>query len=143
MDLRKLGGIVVGAFTFFPLAAASVSCAAIVGIEDWEGGAGGSAAEGPATNATTGTGTDPECAKYLCRPNCQNGCIRCTCDGQCRPSCLDGQGSLQEGDIDCGGPYCRPCESGRKCNKPSDCQSGNCSAGICGGGNNPAPCVDG
>ena len=47
------------------------------------------------------------------------------------PSCTDGIKNGKETDIDCGGPDCSPCASGRTCTRVLDCTSGHCSAGIC------------
>lgn len=46
-------------------------------------------------------------------------------------SCQDGAPGPGETDIDCGGP-CPPCKPGAHCEFPSDCELGDCFAGICG-----------
>ena len=48
-------------------------------------------------------------------------------------TCMDGKKDGQETDVDCGGPMCPKCDTGRKCVAAADCQSGRCSkVGQCG-----------
>lgn len=58
-----------------------------------------------------------------------------TCDnGLCNTpaTCFDGFKNEGETDIDCGGPNCPPCASGKTCLQGPDCQSGLCcGAGVC------------
>ncbi|MGK4005600.1 hypothetical protein WMF31_23440 [Sorangium sp. So ce1036] len=44
--------------------------------------------------------------------------------------CVDNQISPGETDRDCGGP-CRPCATGLRCARSSDCEDGVCRAGVC------------
>lgn len=46
-------------------------------------------------------------------------------------SCRDGQKDWGESDIDCGGPRCPSCGSGKGCVVPDDCVSGVCAGGGC------------
>lgn len=46
-------------------------------------------------------------------------------------ACRDGLRDGDETDIDCGGPDCGTCLSGRKCEKGADCLSGECEGGKC------------
>jgi hypothetical protein len=59
-------------------------------------------------------------------------------DGQLA-ACTDGVQNVDETDVDCGGPDCDPCPDGSTCITWSDCQSGVCAQGLCGG----AACDDG
>lgn len=55
-----------------------------------------------------------------------------TCQsGMCAPACSDGIRNGNETDVDCGGPNCQECVSGRTCLVGNDCLSGICTAGIC------------
>jgi hypothetical protein len=45
--------------------------------------------------------------------------------------CMNGMHDGLETDIDCGGPVCLPCGSGKLCLVNADCQSSICSAGHC------------
>ncbi len=47
------------------------------------------------------------------------------------PSCSDGIKDGLETDIDCGGPTCGACALGLQCQQNTDCQTFNCSGGIC------------
>jgi hypothetical protein len=46
-------------------------------------------------------------------------------------SCSDEMQNGAETDIDCGGGYCDACVDGLSCAVDTDCQSGNCEAGVC------------
>ncbi|HTV18764.1 MAG TPA: hypothetical protein VMG12_08840 [Polyangiaceae bacterium] len=46
-------------------------------------------------------------------------------------SCEDGVRSGDESDIDCGGAACAACVAGASCARHTDCQSGECRAGLC------------
>jgi len=46
-------------------------------------------------------------------------------------SCRNGLRDGDETDIDCGGPDCGTCLSGRRCERGSDCLSAECAAGAC------------
>ena len=60
-------------------------------------------------------------------------CISNYCmNGVCEiASCADGIKNGLETGIDCGGPYCPPCEVGLSCLYDSDCAQGTCMANIC------------
>jgi hypothetical protein len=65
-----------------------------------------------------------------CAPgqSCINGaCQSCSCSNMIQ--------DCYETDVDCGGPVCPPCESGRRCLVNSDCVGGVClimgNIGIC------------
>jgi len=58
--------------------------------------------------------------------------------GACQHSCSDGGKNGAETDVDCGGPECPPCSTGKTCLTGPDCQSGICQAGLC----EPITCVD-
>jgi hypothetical protein len=47
------------------------------------------------------------------------------------PDCSDGQATIDETDLDCGGRTCAPCEAEKKCVTGSDCQSAICTNQIC------------
>jgi hypothetical protein len=76
-------------------------------------------------------------------PRCQNGracsagtdCTSGVCQGgictEPAPTCSDGITNEGETDVDCGGPNCPPCATGKACQSASDCVSGTCSGGIC------------
>lgn len=50
-------------------------------------------------------------------------------DPECRNGKLDT--ALGETDVDCGGPDCRACVAGQRCNSRLDCQRGECLGGKC------------
>ncbi|MBI4703197.1 MAG: hypothetical protein HY744_18935, partial [Deltaproteobacteria bacterium] len=72
-------------------------------------------------------------------------CVECTQDGQCAaesacdeatgscvpPPCGNGTLDGAETDVDCGGPACEPCATGKSCKSDGDCGSDFCPAGIC------------
>ncbi len=45
--------------------------------------------------------------------------------------CADEAQNNGESDVDCGGPNCGACESGKSCNVPDDCTSLLCDSGTC------------
>ncbi len=47
------------------------------------------------------------------------------------PTCTDKSQNGAETDVDCGGPTCPKCASGRWCKAAADCWSGVCNAGVC------------
>jgi hypothetical protein len=60
-----------------------------------------------------------------------------TCQGG-SATCSDGIQNQEETDIDCGGPNCGACADGKNCIDNSDCQSNDCSGGVCqSSGGNP------
>ncbi len=75
---------------------------------------------------------------------CENGqgcaddsdCTSSVCDEDASVcvagSCTDGVQNDQETDVDCGGPDCSPCATGRSCSEGSDCLTGYCDSGTCG-----------
>lgn len=80
----------------------------------------------------------PDCAKCtdgqgcLDAASCQsNHCVAALCAAG---TCMDGilnHSELGETDIDCGGPICDKCLSGKACKLNTDCQSGNCALSVC------------
>jgi hypothetical protein len=52
-------------------------------------------------------------------------------DGGSAPSCTDGVKNGSESDVDCGGSECKPCIDGRACFVATDCETKQCSGGIC------------
>src|SRR5262249_31676018 len=57
-------------------------------------------------------------------------------NGACQScACMNGMQDCYETDLDCGGPVCAPCESGKRCLVKSSCVSGMClimgDIGIC------------
>lgn len=65
----------------------------------------------------------------------------CSAGNQCIPeTCTDGMKNVDETDLDCGGPDCDPCDTGKLCNTATDCYHGVCDVG----GTCAAPtCTDG
>ncbi len=55
------------------------------------------------------------------------------------PTCGDNMVDGDETDVDCGGPLCTPCNTGKHCLVDKDCRSKICSAGTCAA----ASCSDG
>lgn len=57
-------------------------------------------------------------------------------DGRCAaeapPSCFDRVANGDETDVDCGGSCDRSCAAAAACTNATDCDSQNCSAGVCG-----------
>ena len=97
-----------------------------------------------------GQETDIDCGGTQC-PRCADGQI-CLLGGDCNngacvnglcipmPStCTDVKQNGMETDIDCGGPVCPKCESGKKCKMPVDCEGALCENLIC----TAATCMDG
>lgn len=80
----------------------------------------------------------PDCAKCtdgqgcLDAASCQsNHCVASLCAAG---TCMDGifnNAELGESDVDCGGPVCEKCLSGKACKLNTDCQSGNCALSMC------------
>lgn len=58
--------------------------------------------------------------------------------GDVGPSCTDGVRNNDETDVDCGGS-CADCENGQMCSDLTDCESGQCTDGVCTG----SACGDG
>lgn len=93
----------------------------------------------------TGSGTVFSGAFYVgsivLRPNSELICIptieTIPTDGECDDGILNGT----ETDIDCGGDACGGCDDGDDCEDASDCVTGLCTAGTCGGGG--STCDDG
>lgn len=56
------------------------------------------------------------------------------------PSCSDGTKNGSETDIDCGGPTCQRCATGRICARNTDCATSRCGDGQ-GGGNTCRICT--
>lgn len=80
----------------------------------------------------------PSCGKCADGQSCvdfhdclSNHCVAALCvAGTCMDGILNNI-ELGETDIDCGGGTCDKCLSGKVCQINADCQSGNCSAGVC------------
>lgn len=51
-----------------------------------------------------------------------------------KPTCCDGTQNGAETDVDCGGPDCPPCGTGRLCATNTDCSTARCGDAL-GGGN--------
>jgi hypothetical protein len=96
-----------------------------------------------------GDETDTDCGGATCSP-CADG-LACLMDSDCEvmscvqntcglppPGCMDGQQNADETDVDCGGPICDTCADNLKCVEPTDCNSKNCTDGLCV----PAACDD-
>jgi hypothetical protein len=47
------------------------------------------------------------------------------------PGCKDGANNQGESDVDCGGPHCSPCATGKYCETGTDCLSATCIFGVC------------
>jgi formylglycine-generating enzyme required for sulfatase activity len=81
---------------------------------------------------TCNKGTD--CVDKVC--GFDNGCGTdagvgaCVCEA---PTCTDGVQNESETAVDCGGPHCPKCTTGKGCVAPSDCISDVCSMGSGGG----------
>ncbi len=69
-------------------------------------------------------------------------CAAGVCTSGSTSSCKDGVKNGAETDVDCGGPVCPTCATGKACAVASDCTSGDCAAGVCASGAAPS-CTDG
>jgi len=70
-------------------------------------------------------------------------CVQCNFSADCAgggpcssgkcvpPECGDASKNGDESDIDCGGPVCAPCGTGKSCGAHADCESKVCIAGTC------------
>ncbi len=62
--------------------------------------------------------------------------LRPCADGSCvstpAPTCFDRVTNGDETGVDCGGDSCRACAAGATCSAPSDCESNDCTTGVCG-----------
>jgi hypothetical protein len=56
------------------------------------------------------------------------------------PTCTDGVKNGSETDIDCGGPNCPKCGTGKACTRAADCASDICQSRVC---QPPVSCTDG
>ncbi len=66
-----------------------------------------------------------KCVECLMDGDCQTGV--CTQDNTCAPAeCGDETQNGSETDVDCGGPVCGKCSTGKGCGGGGDCQSGVC-----------------
>lgn len=94
--------------------------------------------------ALTCSETAPRCpATYYCASDnhCwKNGHVPADADlGANTDPCSDGVKDGDETDVDCGGPICTPCNTGKHCVVARDCRSMICAGGVCA-----APsCTDG
>lgn len=90
-------------------------------------------AEGTTCTANGGKLCDGRaaCVECLSGSDCPSG----VCDQKhcIEPRCFDGVANALETDVDCGGPDCIPCGSGKQCTVGSDCLEGYCAAvpGVC------------
>jgi hypothetical protein len=108
--------------------------------------------------------TNPGLLCSQCNPTAATTCMAGTvCDrGACKPlHCNNGTKDGNETDVDCGGPDCFPCGTGKECANHNDCFSQDCLTGHCAaptcadgfqdgaetdvdcGGGTCAPCGDG
>ena len=80
-------------------------------------------------NANTDCGT---CGTACANDSvCRNGtCVKVPCTCGPATSCNDGIKNGTETDVDCGGT-CQKCANDKTCLTGSDCQTGNCVAGVC------------
>ena len=95
-------------------------------------------------NQKNGAETDVDCGGPKC-PKCDDtkACAAASdCrSGQCEssacaavakaPTCYDNQKNGAETDVDCGGPKCPSCNTGKGCVANGDCRSRKCNAGAC------------
>ncbi|GEM_PF-7120456 len=84
-----------------------------------------------------------DCESGVCRGNV---CSKCSEDNQCEsgscntqtgmcetePTCDDKKQNQDETDVDCGGS-CKVCALGQKCKVASDCETNECTGGVCTG----------
>ena len=91
------------------------------------GGAGGASGTGGVTGTGGVAGTGGNGGSGQCGNDDQ--CLSGQCDdGWCRPEhCGNGAADELETDIDCGGPYCRPCGYDEECMVDGDCATLDCS----------------
>ena len=144
----------IGVGTFALVAACgdvSAPVASVVSSATTSSGAGGA---GGAVEPTSGSGgasaecviasdcgAITECVSYACIADacqvtftlkgtvCGNANADTLCDGSgtcVLKYCFDGKLSGSETDVDCGGPFCKPCVDGRSCNDSRDCTNGVC-----------------
>jgi hypothetical protein len=78
-------------------------------------------------------GNCPPCAlglSCIVKADCAKGdCVSFICTAP--SSCSDGRRDNKETDVDCGGPDCATCASGKKCTTGTDCTSKTCTSGTC------------
>ena len=60
-----------------------------------------------------------------------DSCTAGTCVSPMTPTCTDGIKNGQETDVDCGGPQCPACQTGKACLVNGDCVSNACMANVC------------
>ena len=132
----------------------SAPVASVVSSATTSSGAGGAGGAGGAVEPTSGSGgasaecviasdcgAITECVSYACIADacqvtftpkgtvCGNANADTLCDGSgtcVLKYCFDGKLSGSETDVDCGGPFCKPCVDGRSCNDSRDCTNGVC-----------------
>jgi len=70
-------------------------------------------------------------ARCMTGLDCQSGlCVSAVCTAP-EAACTDGMKSGQDTDVDCGGPVCPACGTGKHCKTGTDCQSLVCVGGVC------------
>jgi hypothetical protein len=117
------------------LAAFSAACSSSSPSTDsGKGGVAGEAGEGNASGGTDGKGGSSGKGQGGSAGEGGEGASSAA-DLSCKDGVLNGD----ETDVDCGGPDCKECSSGKKCEEPSDCQSRVCDDGVCA----KAVCGDG
>jgi hypothetical protein len=75
--------------------------------------------------------TYPALGNYEFRLDIEDNTFTITALNPGGPTCSDGEQNGDETDVDCGGPLCGGCESGKNCIGNSDCLSNFCNDGIC------------
>ncbi|MGC4115635.1 MAG: hypothetical protein QM765_13730 [Myxococcales bacterium] len=91
---------------------------------------------------------DADCPPSTPRCSANHQCVQCLADADCSavpgatcdvaagtclaPPCANRQQDFEETDVDCGGPTCSKCASGKRCLSDRDCVGAMCSAtGVC------------
>lgn len=93
--------------------------------------------------STNGQETDVDCGGPVCAKcdtgkackearDCVSGnCTNLVCAAPPSSGCGNGMKDGQETDADCGGGICGACGNGKVCQRPGDCQSGQCTNNMC------------
>jgi hypothetical protein len=69
------------------------------------------------------------CLECLNNTDCEGGSV--CMGGMCIDMCEDGAMNGDETDVDCGGGECPKCKDGDLCDGDGDCESDDCSGGVC------------